>query len=115
MDPELYAGSKTPSSHYSQANEAAAKPLTLEITDRLDGCINGAAEIRNRLYAASDRLFGAQPVTTEAEAMVRPKDFNCFDDKVFNCFDDAVRHKGRELSILLGEIDRLTANIFNRI
>lgn len=88
------------------AEVAASKPLTLEITNRLDDNISTASEVRSRLYGLRDRLFGASP-TAGSDPTPRTKDFACF--------DDATRSRGRELGAVLADIDSLSNEIANRL
>lgn len=97
---------------YARADQAAAqvepaKPLTLAITDSLDGSLNVACEIRSRLWSLKDRLFGSAPSNTLSGGLAK--------EAPASCFADHARGSGRGLRDVLNEIDSLSLEIANRL
>lgn len=88
------------------AEIAAEAPLTVAISDSLEYSLKTAHEIRSRLYALRDRLFGSQPTNG---SMSGGKDAPA------SCFSDHAKGASRSLRNVLDEIDGLSMEIGNRL
>lgn len=86
------------------------KPVTLDITDSLNNLSSLAEEVCSRLYGLRDRLFGPeipQPTGSKGSVLEGIADANCF--------AGAARGSISSLRRTLNNIDRLSAEINNRL
>jgi hypothetical protein len=92
---------------YGTSPQIDQKPVTLEVTDRLRGNINIANEIRSKLWTLRDRLIGP-PGPSQAAS-------NSAVEREPSCFADAAAQAGRQLELMLYDIDSLTSELANRL
>lgn len=88
------------------APSRAQGPLTIEVMEALNRAQDISNEVRHRLYELKARLFGAEP--ENGAGGLDPK-------RTADCFTDAHSEKATALHATLGDIDRLSTVIANRL
>lgn len=99
-------GARIGSGGMAAGADAKRLPLTNEILENTRGALGLAREVRNRLSDLRDRLFGPDAETGGLGSAARP---------VADNFASTFADVAEELSYNLNQIDRLTAQLSNRL